>query len=111
MPIKTENKVRYPRNWSDISRGIIHDRAGNKCEVCGAVNHSWVNKHTRQICLQDEDNSVRIVLTTAHLDHQPENCSHDNLKAMCQKCHNRYDVKHRASTRSNTYAINNYSLF
>lgn len=38
---------------------------------------------------------VRIVLTVAHLDHQPENCSDDNLKAWCQRCHNRYDSAER----------------
>jgi hypothetical protein len=43
-----------------------------------------------------------IVLTTAHLDHDPRNCSLDNLKAMCQKCHNAYDVDHRKGTRYQT---------
>lgn len=37
-----------------------------------------------------------IVLTTAHLDHRPENCADDNLKALCQQCHNRYDAPMRA---------------
>ena len=32
------------------------------------------------------------MLTVAHLDHTPENCSDpDNLKALCQKCHLNYD--------------------
>lgn len=43
---------------------------------------------------------IMIVLTVAHLDHTPENCSPDNLRALCQRCHNRYDAKHRAETRS-----------
>jgi len=38
---------------------------------------------------------VRIVLTVAHLDHQPENCDRANLKALCQRCHNSYDMPHR----------------
>jgi 5-methylcytosine-specific restriction endonuclease McrA len=37
---------------------------------------------------------VRIVLTIAHLDHTPENCSEDNLRALCQRCHLRYDHEH-----------------
>lgn len=36
-----------------------------------------------------------IVLTVAHLDHDPSNCAEDNLKALCQRCHNRYDAKMR----------------
>ena len=38
---------------------------------------------------------VRIVLTVAHLDHTPENCEPENLKALCQRCHNIYDAPHR----------------
>jgi 5-methylcytosine-specific restriction endonuclease McrA len=38
-------------------------------------------------------------LTIAHLDHTPENCAAENLKALCQKCHNKYDAKHRAQTK------------
>jgi hypothetical protein len=34
-----------------------------------------------------------VVLTVAHLgDPSPENCADDNLKAMCQRCHLRYDM-------------------
>ncbi len=36
-----------------------------------------------------------VVLTVAHLDHQPWNCADENLKAMCQRCHNRYDAPMR----------------
>jgi 5-methylcytosine-specific restriction endonuclease McrA len=37
-----------------------------------------------------------VVLTIAHLDHNPENCDRDNLRALCQLCHNRYDAPVRA---------------
>jgi 5-methylcytosine-specific restriction endonuclease McrA len=43
-----------------------------------------------------------IVLTTAHLDHRPENCARANLKALCQRCHLRYDAAHHAETRQIT---------
>lgn len=103
MPIKPENRKLYPANWPEISEYIRFKRANNKCENCGAVNHSYVNKFSRQICLRDEDNAIQIVLTTAHLDHNPENCEHDNLKALCQKCHNNYDKEHRRETRNQTF--------
>jgi 5-methylcytosine-specific restriction endonuclease McrA len=33
-----------------------------------------------------------VVLTVAHLDHQPENVDPNNLRAWCQRCHNTYDL-------------------
>lgn len=35
-----------------------------------------------------------VVLTVAHLNHTPEDCRPENLKAMCQRCHLRYDHDH-----------------
>jgi 5-methylcytosine-specific restriction endonuclease McrA len=101
MPIKLENKNRYPDNWLEI-RERIRIRANDKCENCGVVNHSWINRITREMCLSDEHDAIRVVCTTAHLDHTPENCEDDNLKFLCQRCHNRYDIKHRKETRHNT---------
>lgn len=45
-----------------------------------------------------------VVLTTAHLDHIPENCTDDNLKAMCQGCHLHYDIDHHRETAAATRA-------
>ena len=98
MPIKPENKHLYPGNWSEI-RERIRLRANDKCERCGVINHSWINRHTREICLQDEPDTIRIVCTVAHLDHNPENNSDENLAFLCQKCHNNHDIKHRIGTR------------
>lgn len=38
--------------------------------------------------------SIKVVLTIAHLDHDEENwdVKDERLKAMCQRCHLRYDV-------------------
>jgi 5-methylcytosine-specific restriction endonuclease McrA len=78
MPIRPENKDRYPKDWKQISLRI-RQRAGNKCEDCGVDNYS----------IRD---GSKIILTVAHLDHTPENCSNENLRAWCQRCHNRYDA-------------------
>lgn len=86
MPIKPENKDRYPSNWKQIRESILV-RAENKCEFCGIENYVV------------RENGSRIILTIAHLDHTPENCEPDNLRALCQKCHNTYDAKHRQETR------------
>ena len=95
MPIKPENKNRYPSNWQQI-RELILIRALNKCEICGALNHK-LNLRT----------GARVVLTIAHLDHIPEHCEEENLKAMCQKCHNNYDIEHRKKTRRMTKRYGN----
>ena len=110
MPIKPENKARYPENWSTEIVPRIRKRSRNCCENCGLPNYSWVNSQTRELGLQDEENAVRIVLTVAHLDHTPENCSDENLIHLCQKCHNSYDAYHRQCTRKATIAKGNLKL-
>lgn len=93
MPIRPENKARYPKNWKEI-RAAILKRAGNHCEFCGVPNHV--------LRRNGQGKEVKIVLTIAHLDHQPENCDPENLRALCQRCHNQYDASHRAETRRMT---------
>jgi len=122
MPIRPENRERYPLNWPEISRGV-RERAGNKCEGCGVANYAiggrsadgtflpvrpkgekllriewpapgewwWCGAGERVEMLR----IIRIVLTVAHLDHRPENCAPANLRAWCQRCHNRYDAATR----------------
>lgn len=91
MPIRPENKARYPKNWKEIREAILK-RANNCCEFCGVSNHSYhFNPKTGKV--------VRVVLTIAHLNHTPEDCRPENLRALCQRCHNQYDAKHRAETR------------
>jgi hypothetical protein len=93
MPIKPENRNRYPANWKTI-RAIVIARAGNRCEGspeypnCRAANGE---PHPVTVSI--------VVLTCAHLDHQPENCSPENLRAWCQRCHLTYDKPHHAATR------------
>lgn len=126
MPIKPENRARYPKNWKQI-RAAILERAGNKCERCGAPNGEIIERGTGPCILTyklnngkvyDENTGeylglsrhseyyalkiVKIVLTIAHLDHQPENNISSNLAAYCQKCHLRYDSVHHRQTAYKT---------
>lgn len=101
MPIKEENKIRYPSNWKQI-RAQILERAGNKCEFCGIENHSikekWVSdKHGGQVLKR-----VKVVLTIAHMDNIPEHCDPDNLRALCQQCHLTYDARLHAAHAKET---------
>ncbi len=130
MPIKPENKHLYPDNWNEISYYIRFVRAENKCENCGVENYSfgyWIDDkfydlleisehlHKTGEDLTDgiplDQKPIRIVLTTAHLDHDPTNNDFDNLKALCQRCHNRHDIKHRVQTRKKAKYKGMESLF
>lgn len=119
MPINYND---YPPNWKTEIRPRILERAGHRCELCGVKNHILIlrGEWRGTAVYQDEDgwiynasNSAKIggdyvgevditgrrrmtkvVLTVAHLDHNPQNCADENLKALCQACHLRHDHKH-----------------
>lgn len=127
MPMQRD---RYPENWDAISMRI-RERAGWKCEECGVENGADILRSTvdgsRYIVLDEQTRfyrwpdgtlikpedvpgeyptwrkHTRIVLTTAHLDHDTTNNVDSNLRSMCQRCHNRYDMPmrqlHAAKTR------------
>jgi len=127
MPIKPENRGRYPANWKEIRASILA-RAGNRCEQCFAKNGDTIVRGTgkdadtymtyeakvfdantgaylgqrRMSDYECNQDGVKIVLTIAHLDHTPENCDPANLRAWCQRCHLRYDAKHHAENARRT---------
>lgn len=112
MPIKLENKKLYPKNWKEIREKILN-RANNCCEFCGVKNHAVGyrtedGEFVESVGMQQEADTldglklIKIVLTIAHLDHNPKNNEQSNLKALCQKCHNNYDIEHRKETRQKT---------
>jgi 5-methylcytosine-specific restriction endonuclease McrA len=43
--------------------------------------------------------AIKVVLTISHTDHNIENNDYRNLKALCQRCHNRHDAQYRANNR------------
>lgn len=109
MPIRPENRGRYPKNWREISDEIRFGRAAFRCECRGECG-----RH-RDLALDGGRCPARhgavapisgskVVLTVAHLDHTPENCDPDNLRAMCQGCHLAYDAKHHAANAARTRA-------
>lgn len=124
MPIRPENRDRYPADWKLRSRFVREHRARNRCEWCGVrqydVGHrdergQWVSvaggrtfdryADARQFaadydyCYSGEDGGrlvVVIVLTVAHVhDDRPEASGLLNLAALCQRCHNRHDAAAR----------------
>lgn len=129
MPIRLENRHRYPKNWSEI-RTVILERAANRCESCHVPNYAvgfrsangrfhplcgngpcdaagqglkWPSympisyRESREFAHAQNDSDgtdsdgnrwIVIVLTIAHInDRSPENCTPENLQALCQRCH------------------------
>lgn len=120
MPIKPENKSRYPDGWKKIRESIL-ERAAHACEQCKAPNHAMIARGdgpdegiyllagARAFCAQtgkdlgprqasgfQSSKSIKVILTIAHLDHVPERCEPENLRAWCQRCHLRHDAAHHA---------------
>lgn len=101
MPIKPENRARYPKNWKEISLRI-RERSGGRCECSGECGLHRTTGGPRR-CEERHGLAAKwangkVILTVAHLDHMPENCEPENLKAMCQRCHLRYDIDHHKKT-------------
>ncbi len=91
MPIRKEMRALYPTNWREI-RARIQARAGDRCEWCGVENGSMRGDPVVR-------KPVKIVCTTAHLNHNVEDNRDENLAFLCQKCHNGHDAKMRAAGR------------
>lgn len=104
MPIRPENRDRYPSNWREISLRIRTVRAAGRCECVGECGRGT---HGDRRCPNVNGGRAygtgsKVVLTVAHLDHTPENCDPTNLRAMCQGCHLHYDREHHAQTAAAT---------
>jgi hypothetical protein len=103
-PIRPENRDLYPADWPDISREIRFVRAAGRCECegeCGRGTHGQSrcpNVHRGEAY----GTGSEVILTTAHLNHQPQDCRPQNLRAMCNGCHLHYDRDHHAQTRADT---------
>ena len=91
MPIRPENRALYPREWREISERIRFGRAGGRCEWRYPNGTRCRARHGRRHPVT----GAVVVLTVAHLDHDPRNCEESNLRAWCQLHHNRYDAGHR----------------
>ena len=88
MPIRAENRARYPKEWRLISLWI-RVCAGWRCEWCAAV-HGKPHPIT----------GSRVILTVAHvLNDDPADVRPANLAALCQRCHNRHDIPARVAGR------------
>lgn len=126
MPIRPENRSRYPSDWPAVSLAI-REAAGHRCQRCNVRDREMIlrgkaadghplwrpmsasayeNGFSAETGDEVSDTSIDTVdwgppfiavLTVAHLDHTPENCAPENLRAWCQRCHNAYDAPMRVA--------------
>ena len=93
----------YPTDWDAIAH-MVKTESNWTCEQCGKqcrefdedlvdfVIRTSGGRHSKA----DYERLMhpqKFTLTTAHLDHVPENCHRSNLKALCVPCHARMDLK------------------
>lgn len=107
MPI---NYANYHPEWKDRIRPTILKRAGYKCETC-KIAHKAIgyrmpdgkfiecDKYMQGWCKTNGIKCIRIILTIAHLNHDVSDNAESNLRALCQKCHNNYDMPFRLLNR------------
>lgn len=114
MPIRRQHRYFYPIDWAQLSAVIRFRRAGGACEACGRP-HGWMIYHlgdgrwwdAEVGCWRDGQGrsvstlptfeelllirTTKVVLATAHRDHDTANNRPANLAAFCQRCHMNHD--------------------
>lgn len=100
MPMQ---KSLYPSDWDAISHMVKHESDWT-CEQCGKecrepdealvdfIIRTSGGRHSKAD-YERLRHPQKFTLTTAHIDHVPENCDRSNLKALCVPCHARMDLK------------------
>lgn len=92
------NRSLYPSDWKMIAHRV-KEAANWTCQECGRQcrrpGQDWADFAE----MEAEFKPMRWVLTVAHLNHRPSDCSSENLRALCSGCHLRYDNQHRTLKR------------
>jgi len=117
MPVRPENRARYPKDWKTVVVPRVRARSGDVCECTGQCGLRHVVVEGKQLDLPPDlwipsgpamrctaangqphpVTGSKVILTVMHLNHRPEDCDDDNLLHGCQRCHNRYDAPTRAA--------------
>jgi len=101
MPFRRE---RYPDDWEEISLTFGRGRVAS-ASVKASVAYT---AHIQARRCEEQNGRLarwangKVALTVAHLNHDTTDNRPENLKAMCQRCHLRYDAKHHARSAAET---------
>lgn len=113
MPIRTERMALYPGGgthsavWRAFRASLI-ERSGNRCE--GTPIHPDCRAENGKA---HPETGSRVVLTIAHMDHDESHADPERCRALCQRCHLRWDAKHHAANAAATRRakLGNLELF
>lgn len=113
------DRAKYPADWEEFSRKIRFERAGSQCECAGECGlhdgrdlffpeaKRCEERHGYQGKWQDGT----IILTVAHLNRkdgpcqcEPRCAKPEHVKAMCSRCHLRYDIDRHVANAAETRA-------
>lgn len=79
----------HSKEWKAF-RATILERAGHKCEGtpqrpdCCAVNYE-----------PHPETGSKVILTIAHMDWDESHADPERCRALCQRCHNKWDAQQR----------------
>jgi hypothetical protein len=98
MPIRPENRARYPKTWKAMV-AAARERSGGRCECDGRCGETHEGGRCSAIDMVEHPvTGSKVVLTLAHEHGVPlEETSIDRMFHACQRCHNRYDAPMRAA--------------
>jgi len=103
MPISAEKMSRYPggsiysKVWKAF-RAFILFRAANRCEGTPDRPHCRARNGEPH-----PETGSKVVLTIAHMDHDESHADPERCRALCQRCHNRWDAAHRRRNQADTW--------
>lgn len=96
----------YPAHWKSLSRRIRYERAKGQCECSGECGLHRTHPGPRRCVEMDQQPAQwakgTVMLTVAHLCQDSTCGDEEHLKAMCQRCHLRYDVKQHVANAART---------
>jgi len=104
----------YAVGYRDEEETFIPNGGNLYCDAAGQGELPY--KEAREMVLEynswhsEEYRWIVIVLTIAHLDHNPQNNDFENLAALCQRCHNRHDINDRQRNRKKRLTKDQFEL-
>jgi len=102
MPISAERMKLYPgggthsREWKTFRASLL-ERADSRCE--GTPQHPDCRAENGK---PHPETGGIVVLTIAHMDHDESHADPDRCRALCQRCHNKWDAPHRKVNAART---------
>lgn len=102
MPISAERMANYPggsiysKEWKSFRASILA-RARNRC--WGTPQHPDCRAANGE---PHPETGGKVVLTIAHMDHDESHADPNRCRALCQRCHNKWDAPHRKKNAAET---------